>query len=529
MGLRGILRDALGSGLHRGLDHAETLSVLLHNVLTSRGALYRVAEWADGVEPSALGVTAAQLARLNDDRLARSLDTLVSPRGRTVFFRLALGVIKDFELAIDRMHFDTTTITVFGQYKTSKAEPEITYGHSKAHRPDLKQLLFGLNVTADGAVPLLHSVHSGNRTDDSVHVRNVDELREILGRDDFIYVADSKLCTKGNLEHIAAYGGSFVTVMPRTRKEDRQFRDDLRTGKVRPRWRRVLSRPARGEEDAPNSYACTAQGPAMTSEGYRIVWVRSSQKARQDADSRERRLRVAEVELALLARQLGRGRLRSAKAVRERAQARLEHLDVAPFLRVEVTSSVLTEQHYLRRGRPKPGDPQKTTRTRKLVLQVLRDKQALRAEGRVDGVFPLVTNRTRASKREVIEIYKFQPYIEKRFSLAKSEYGVAPVFLKKPRRVAALLHLYFIAIMCSALIERQVRMAMKQRGIEALPILPEGRPTRTPTTPRILDAFADVRWHEYQEGDRVVAFPVDLTPGQKELLDLLDVPRSTYA
>ena len=529
MGLRGILRDALGPGLHRGLDHAETLSILLHNVLTSRGALYRVAEWAGGVEPGALGVTPAQLSRLNDDRLARSLDAIVSPRGRTVFFRLALGVIKDFELSVDRMHFDTTTVTVFGQYKTSKAEPKITYGHSKAHRPDLKQLLFGLNVTADGAVPLLHSVHSGNRTDDSVHVRNVDELREVLGRDDFVYVADGKLCTKGNLEHIAAYGGSFVTVMPRTRKEDRQFRDDLRAGTVRARWRRVLSRPARCEEDGPNIYACTAQGPAATSEGYRIVWVRSSQKAHQDAESRHGRLRQAEVDLSLLARQLGKGRLRSAKTVRERAQALLEHFDVAAFLRVEVASHVLTELRYLRRGRPKPGDPQKTIRTRRLTLQVARYKAALRAEERVDGVFPLVTNRMKASKREVLEIYKFQPYIEKRFALTKSEYGVAPVFLKKPHRVAALLHLYFIAIMCSALIERQARMAMKERGIETLPILPEGRPTRTPTTPRILDAFADVRWHEYQEGDRVVAFPVQLSATQRDLLALLDVPRSAYA
>ena len=144
-------------------------------------------------------------------------------------------------------------------------------------------------------------------------------------------------------------------------------------------------------------------------------------------------------------------------------------------------------------------------------------------------MFPLVTNHAKAGKREVIEIYKFQPYLEKRFALMKSDYGVAPVFLKKPHRVVALLHLYFIAIMCSALIERQVRKAMISRGIETLPILPEGRRTHTPTTPRILEAFDDVRWHEYREGERVVAFPVELGKTQTTLLDLLDIPRSAYA
>ena len=169
------------------------------------------------------------------------------------------------------------------------------------------------------------------------------------------------------------------------------------------------------------------------------------------------------------------------------------------------------------------------THSRRLDLRVTREKAALRAEERVDGVFPLVTNHPKASKRGVIEMYKFQSHLEKRFALTKSEYGVAPVFLKKPHRVAALLHLYFIAIMCSALIEREVRKAMKDRGIETLPILPEGRPTHTPTTPRILEAFADVSWHEYLEGDRVVAFPVKLTSTQETLLDLLGVPRTVYA
>ena len=48
MNFRGIVRDCLGGGLHQGLDHAEVLSVLIHNILVSRGPMYRIREWACG-------------------------------------------------------------------------------------------------------------------------------------------------------------------------------------------------------------------------------------------------------------------------------------------------------------------------------------------------------------------------------------------------------------------------------------------------------------------------------------------------
>src|SRR5437667_12596953 len=69
MNFRGIVRDSLGSGLHQGLDHAEVISVLIHNILVSRGPMYRIKEWAQKIEPAALGLTAAQVGGLNDDRL----------------------------------------------------------------------------------------------------------------------------------------------------------------------------------------------------------------------------------------------------------------------------------------------------------------------------------------------------------------------------------------------------------------------------------------------------------------------------
>jgi hypothetical protein len=49
-----------------------------------------------------------------------------------------------------------------------------------------------------------------------------------------------------------------------------------------------------------------------------------------------------------------------------------------------------------------------------------------------------------------------------------------------------------------------------------------------PTTPRILEMFEGLRWHEYRENGRVVSFPVTLNKTQELILDLLEVPRTTY-
>jgi hypothetical protein len=214
MNLDGILRGMLGSARQGVLDHARTLGVLVHNILVSPGPLYRMAEWAAPWEPHVLGLTQVQKEALNDDRVARALDGLVSERARGIWFRLALPVIKQFEIDTARVHFDTTTVTFDGKYEGSHVEPRIVHGHNKDHRPDLKQLLFGLSCSADGTVPLHHQVYSGNRSDDSVQVSQQEALRHILGRNDFIYVADSKLATETNLGHVVGYGGMFVTVMP---------------------------------------------------------------------------------------------------------------------------------------------------------------------------------------------------------------------------------------------------------------------------------------------------------------------------
>lgn len=164
---------------------------------------------------------------LNDDRVGRALDRLFKADRAALLTDIVLKAIKVFELDTSRIHNDSTTVTLFGQYDgygdSKAAKPK--RGHNKDHRPDLKQLVFSLSVIDDGAVPLYFKVWDGNVTDDRTHLKNWMALRTLLGRADFTYVADSKLCTRENMEFIASEGGFLVTVLPQSRTEDKRFKD----------------------------------------------------------------------------------------------------------------------------------------------------------------------------------------------------------------------------------------------------------------------------------------------------------------
>ena len=114
---------------------------------------------------------------------------------------------------------------------------------------------------------------------------------------------------------------------------------------------------------------------------------------------------------------------------------------------------------------------------------------------RCDGVFPLVTNDKELSVEEILRAYNRQPIIEKRFSQIKTDFVVAPVYLKEASRIEALLGVSFMALVWQTLLERELRAAMDQAGLEALPLYPEGRPCRRPTTRRVIDALASLARH----------------------------------
>jgi transposase len=534
--LEEFLQEALPSeDPRRRLPTATGLLVLLRNLLVSREPLYGVGEWATHYVPELLGLTPEQLPLLNDDRLGRDADRLFASDLRGLVLSVATFVCRQFDVRLDQLHNDSTTISFFGTYALAAEEKSenghrtlaITWGHSKARRPDLKQLLFELTVSNDGGVPVFFTPHSGNVTDDQTHRETWQLLCRLVGRKDFLYVADCKLATMDNMTFIDQEHGRFISVLPRSRKEDGEFRERVRRQEIA--WTPLCEKKDPKDQVLDRYSICDE--PAMTREGFRLWWFHSTRKAELDATARSESLERALRRLGDLRERLRspRTRLRQPAKVQEAVEKILDSSDCERWLRVQVEEKAVERYHQATPGRPGKNTRYVKATSTRLDLTWDIDEQARAEEHLTDGIFPLVTNAADLSAQQVLDAYKGQPVIEKRFSQLKTDFLVAPVYLKSVRRIQALLALYFFTLLVEALLERELRKAMRREGVRSLPLYPEGRECRRPTARRVLDLFENVQRHTLVDEDgQETVFWTELSPVQRKVLDLLGVPAADY-
>ena len=108
------------------------------------------------------------------------------------------------------LHADTSAFALFGDYPNPSgpsAPVQITYGHSKDHRPDLRQIMMGLTVDDQGQV-VAGTMLSGNTSDRQWHP---DRLEQLAGEvpEDFwrgsCYISDAAVVTHSALTHAMSF------------------------------------------------------------------------------------------------------------------------------------------------------------------------------------------------------------------------------------------------------------------------------------------------------------------------------------
>jgi transposase len=190
------------------------------------------------------------------------------------------------------------------------------------------------------------------------------------------------------------------------------------------------------------------------------------------------------------------------------------------------------ETHELkqaRRGRPGPDTAYRKITRHSYDIEWRIDQKAVDFDRNSDGIFPLLTNDQNLSPAEVLQAYKGQPTIEKRSEQLKTVHEIAPVLLKNPGRIEAFFTVYFLALLVQSLIERHLRLAMQREQIAHLPLYAEQRQCRRPTTEQILRLFGLLERHTLQRGLKTTqVFNPDLTPLQRQVLGLLDMPSSAF-
>ena len=132
--------------------------------------------------------------QLNDDRIGRALDKHHQAGTTKLFTAIALKAALKFQVEMNSVHLDSSSISVEGAYKnrekksqgieaeSSDTESEITaikivHGYSRDRRPDLKQFIIDTIVSGDEDVPLYLKIDDGNADDKSVFVSRLKEFK----------------------------------------------------------------------------------------------------------------------------------------------------------------------------------------------------------------------------------------------------------------------------------------------------------------------------------------------------------------
>jgi len=542
MRLSDILMEFLPNDERSTLPTYRTVMVMVKNILIAREPIYGIGQWAARFAPDLLNLFPDEVELLNDDRAGRALTQMFDALASEMTMTVVRQVIDKFNLGMDELHNDSTSISVYGQYDRAEEEHivrgqqtlAITFGHSKDHRPDLKQLLFILTVTNDGGVPVYFTAASGNTSDDTTHRDTWDLLCQLAGRTDFLYVADCKLASSENLKHIARKG-RFITVLPRSRKEDKQFRKQLLEKPNTVRWEDVYTVTKKVtvhgvKQDVEDNCFRVVADEKLSSDGYRLLWFHSTKKTVSDVRQRTRDLQRAEQELLNLRDRLSgaRTRFKTRQAVHDAVQEILKKLTDEKLLVVKIEER--EEATFRQAGKGRPNKDTKYIKNTKIRFEIswsIDDLRMAAAEA-TDGIFPLITNVKEMTAEEILRAYKRQPIIEKRFSQLKTDFAVAPICLKSVTRIQGLMAVYFLSLIVQTLLEREIRQAMKRANLESLPLYPEERACRCPTARKVIDLFNGIQRHELKHEGETEIMVTELSSVQKQILELLGIPVKGY-
>jgi transposase len=526
--LRRILSKHLKLHGNTKISTVESLMIVLYSVVTGRRPLYELGDWLSNIHPQCFGFDKIDMGIFNDDRFGRAIEKANGADRATIITEVILIMIDKFGIKTDQLHNDSTTLKSYGKMPgKTKSGMELKRGKSKDHRPDLKQLVYTLTVSADGAVPIHYKAYSGNRTDDTTHIESWDALKKITGRPDFLYVADSKVCTKKQLDHIVGNNGRVVTIMPETWGEVGEFKEEMR--KRAKRKKEILRKAIPGTFDEIEYFYSLSGNYQTRREGYKIHWIFSSEKKKRDFKSREQVLAKTENELITLLPKLNKRALKTRQDIEERCKSILNKRNVEKYFSVHIAEVTETERVQVGKGRPGLNTKYKKRTEVIYTLSWTRNKDILKAEKKTDGIFPLLSTDPELSTKEVLDAYKYQPRLEKRFEQLKQVLLGAPLLFKKIERIEGMMLMLFLGLLIQALIEREVRKAMKQEKIKKIFIYPEERPAMAPTTSIILDRFENVSVYHLQENDIVIEkYKDELTKIQKEILRLLDIQPGDY-
>ena len=310
-------------------------------------------------------------------------------RGRDLFSEVGL------------VFFDTTSMYFEGAGGQSLGE----HGHSKDHRPDLRQMVVGVALDVQGR-PICCEMWPGNTTDATTLLPVVERMRAKFRVREMCVVADRGMVSKATLEALAAMEPPVHYIVGVRMRRTREVGEIVL--KSRAPWQEVTPERQRSKDPAP------LKVKEVEVEGRRYVVCLNEEERRKDARDRA-------CILAALRQQLRRG-----------DKSLIGNKGYRRFLKIE------GDGHFL------------------------IDEKQVALEECYDGLFVLRSD-TDHDAETIARVYKMLWMVEDTFRTAKSIMETRPIFHKCDETIRGHVFCSFLALV----LKRELEIRMEQKGLEA--------------------------------------------------------------
>lgn len=527
-----------------GLSYGELAVLFLTYVLymhTHR--LCSMEEWVERHRITLERVTGWPIGpkECSDDRLGRLLEVLGGTNDSMYLFQRDLGkqLIQAYHLPTEVARFDTSTFSVHHAAAGEGEEAALMqFGHSQDRRPDLRQFKQGLGTLDPAGIPLVTQTLSGETADDGLYLPAWREMRQTIGRPDFLFVADCKAAALATRATLAQEGGAYLFPLPMTGTVPDLLRQWV-LDPSRPRETICLDKLGIGDQKkgvVGQGFVVEKTMEISREEEAPYTWTERWLVTQSDSQAHQRQQglahRLSRAEHAL--DQLRPKKKESVQDVQSRVHTILARYKVEGLIQVDVRETTSPRKRFLGRGRPGPDRPFQIVTEHQIHLHYYRLEAAIDEQRQLAGWRIHVTNTpaARLSLSQAIAYYRDEWLLERGFHrFKKGSLPALPLWLRLPERIKGLLLLLMVALQALTLLEFVVARELAGRE-ESLSGLVPGNPkmkTTRPSAERILTLFSYIHLLVEESEHQITTRCVEvLSPLQQQMLDLLDLPPTIY-
>ncbi len=506
------------------LPPGQAVLAMVLDTLSGRTPLYRLKDFFHEKDTELMLGTAIDPEYFSDHNLGRVLDKIYDTGAQAIFSQLSQNAIKRFGIDSRNVHFDTTSISVYGDYVLSGEPFKITHGHSKDHRPDLKQFLISM-LCVDRNIPIVGAPKDGNASDKTLNNELLTNISKHMAKHGlkpgaFVYVADSAFVTKNNLEKADSENTKFLSRLPATFKEcsraiqEAVAADDWTDLGVLAKIKPPQKRPAAVYK----AYETTVD---LYDQPYRAIVIHSSAHDKRRHKRIDRLLAKKRKDLDILCKKI-RSESYFCRADAEAAEDKLNAAAAGSYHKLDCTIEKVAK---FSRGRPAKGQPRIPVGYEyQLHLDIAADEQLVEPLRVEAGCFVLISNLTSPidkenfSSLELLRLYKDQDGIERNFSFLKDPVIVNSIFLKTTHRIEVLGLVLLISLLIWRLIELCMRRYISDTGNKITGW--KNKPTDKPTAFMMTTKFLSILVLKVED-KRQLARPLNTV--QLEYLKALNV------